>query len=60
MILKSGSQSSDKFTLMPRSPSLFRPRSLDEALAILADTPDARPISAGTYEVELGSVEGTA
>jgi aerobic carbon-monoxide dehydrogenase medium subunit len=38
---------------MPRSPSLFRPRSLDEALDILADTPDARPISGGASLVAM-------
>lgn len=38
---------------MPSSPSLFRPRTLDEALDILAATPDARPISGGASLVAM-------
>jgi len=48
---------------MPLSPSLFRPRTLDEALDILAATPDARPISGGASLVAMmnaGLVEPTA
>jgi carbon-monoxide dehydrogenase medium subunit len=48
---------------MPLSPSLFRPRTLDEALDILASTPDARPISGGASLVAMmnaGLVEPTA
>jgi aerobic carbon-monoxide dehydrogenase medium subunit len=45
------------------SPSLFRPRTLDEALDILAGTPDARPISGGASLVAMmnaGLVEPAA
>ena len=48
---------------MPLSPSLFRPRTLDEALDILAGTPDARPISGGASLVAMmnaGLVEPAA
>jgi aerobic carbon-monoxide dehydrogenase medium subunit len=48
---------------MPSSPSLFRPRTLDEALDILAGTPDARPISGGASLVAMmnaGLVEPAA
>jgi aerobic carbon-monoxide dehydrogenase medium subunit len=48
---------------MPLSPSLFRPRTLDEALDILAATPDARPLSGGASLVAMmnaGLVEPTA
>jgi aerobic carbon-monoxide dehydrogenase medium subunit len=48
---------------MPSSPSWFRPRSLDEALDILARTPDARPISGGASLVAMmnaGLVEPAA
>jgi aerobic carbon-monoxide dehydrogenase medium subunit len=48
---------------MPLSPSLFRPRTLDEALDILANTPDARPISGGASLVAMmnaGLVEPAA
>ena len=48
---------------MPLSPSLFRPRTLDEALDILAGTPDARPISGGASLVarmNAGLVEPAA
>jgi aerobic carbon-monoxide dehydrogenase medium subunit len=48
---------------MPLSPSLFRPRTLDEALDILAATPDARPISGGASLVAMmnaGLVEPAA
>lgn len=38
---------------MPSSPSLFRPRTLDEALDILAAAPDARPISGGASLVAM-------
>lgn len=48
---------------MPSSPSLFRPRTLDEALDILAGTSDARPISGGASLVAMmnaGLVEPAA
>lgn len=48
---------------MPSSPSLFRPRTLDEALDILASTADARPISGGASLVAMmnaGLVEPAA
>src|SRR5262245_2840332 len=48
---------------MASSPSLFRPRTLDEALDILAGTPDARPISGGASLVAMlnaGLVEPAA
>ena len=48
---------------MPLSPSLFRPRTLDEALDILAGTADARPISGGASLVAMmnaGLVEPAA
>jgi aerobic carbon-monoxide dehydrogenase medium subunit len=48
---------------MPSSPSLFRPRTLDEALEILAGTPDSRPISGGASLVAMmnaGLVEPAA
>jgi carbon-monoxide dehydrogenase medium subunit len=48
---------------MPSSPSLFRPRTLDEALDILAGTADARPISGGASLVAMmnaGLVEPAA
>lgn len=38
---------------MPLSPSLFRPRTLDEALDILTVTPDALPISGGASLVAM-------
>ena len=52
-----------RITGMPSSPSLFRPRTLDEALDILAGTPDARPISGGASLVAMmnaGLVEPAA
>jgi aerobic carbon-monoxide dehydrogenase medium subunit len=48
---------------MPLSPSLFRPRTLDEALDILANMPDARSISGGASLVAMmnaGLVEPAA
>jgi carbon-monoxide dehydrogenase medium subunit len=78
-LIRGGNRSSDKimlkskesrpcpgsieFTGMPSSPSLFRPRTLDEALDILAGTPDARPISGGASLVAMmnaGLVEPAA
>jgi aerobic carbon-monoxide dehydrogenase medium subunit len=50
-------------TGMPLSPPLFRPRTLDEALDILAAAPDARPISGGASLVAMmnaGLVEPAA
>ena len=48
---------------MPFSPTFFRPHTLDEALDILAATPDARPISGGASLVAMmnaGLVEPAA